>query len=65
MCRGDVGCPSVGCEYVLLSLANEEADLVNIQAEQSQGENPSGDTWKKKAELEGWTPSKATKGERC
>ena len=29
----DVGCPSVCCEYVSLSLVNEEADLTNSQAE--------------------------------
>ena len=41
----DVGCPSVGCECVLLPLVNKEADLAN-----SQAGNPSKEKGKKKVE---------------
>lgn len=33
------GCPSVWCEYVLLSLINEKSDLANSQEEYRQAGN--------------------------
>ena len=58
-----MGCSSVYCEYVLLSLVNKEAALAYGRAEYSKAGIPSRDRGEKKMESD--KPHVAAKGERC